>query len=137
MFARLFTHSTLVAALAAVLLVPAALADDWGRDARIAIDPAIVAAIHDRANLAPAPVALDPAVQAALLDARASSTTRPDDRAGARGVGALPQPEQTRAAGGLEWSIVGVGAGATLAALLLVLGSLLVVRHGRARVKSA
>jgi hypothetical protein len=135
MFSRLFVRSTLVAALAATLLVPAAQADDWGRDKSMQVDPAIAAAIRDRANLTPAPVALDPAIQAALLE-RAASVTRPDDRSGTRGVGSLLQPQQAQKAGDRDWSNVGFGAGATFV-LLLAFGSLLAVRHARARVTNA
>ena len=120
MFSRPFVRTILTAALAAILLVPAAQADDWGRDKAAHLDPAIAAAIHDRAS--------------AVVE---SSAARPDDRPGAHGVGSLPQTEQAPAGRTFDWSSVGVGAGATIATLLLALGSLLAVRHGRARVKSA
>lgn len=119
MFSRPFVRIILTTALA-ILLAPAAQADDWGKDNAAQLDPAISAAIHDRASAVVQP-----------------SPARPDDRTGARGVGSLPQPEQMLAGRTFDWSSVGVGAGATLATLLLALGSLLAVRHGRARIKSA
>jgi hypothetical protein len=157
MFSHTFSRNVLGAVLAASLLVPAAQADDWARDSGAALDPAIATAIRDRASLTPEPVvldpaiasamrdhasvapegaAIDPAIQAALLE-RASSITRPDDRAGARGVGSLPQPGQVAASEAFDWNIIGVGAGATFAALLLAFGSLIAVRHGRTRATNA
>lgn len=157
MFSHTFRRSVLGAVFAATLLVQAAQADDWARDSQAAIDPSITTAIHDRptlmpepvvldpafatairdrATVKPEPVVLDPAIRTALLE-RASSITRPDDRAGARGVGSLPQPEQVAAGETFDWNIVGVGAGATFAALLLAFGTLIAVRHGQARVPSA
>lgn len=120
MFPRPFVRSILTAALAAILLVPAAQADDWARDRAAQLDPAIAAAIQNGASRVVQP-----------------SAARPDDRAGTRGVGSLPQPQHAPAGTTFDWTSVGAGAGATLATLLLALGSVLAVRHGRARVKSA
>jgi hypothetical protein len=126
MFSHTVSRSVLGTLLVAVLLVPAAQADDWARDKYAAVDPAIAVAIHDRASLTPHPAALG----------SDSSITRPDDRAGLRGVGSLPQPEPAGNAG-FDWNVVTVGASVTFAALLLAFGSLIAVRHGRARVTSA
>jgi hypothetical protein len=120
MFSRAFVRSIAAAALAATLLVPTAQADTWGQEKAARVDPAIAAAINDRANLAAQPAA-----------------GRPDDLANARGVGSLPQPASASARGTFDWTNVGVGAGALFTALLLALGSLTAVRHGRGRVKSA
>ena len=60
MFSQTFSRTVLCAAFAAVLLVPAAQADSWARDASTGLDPAIATAIHDRPSLTPEP-ALDPA----------------------------------------------------------------------------
>lgn len=136
MFTHTFSRTAVGALLAALLLVPAAQADGWARDRLVAVDPAIAAAIHDRAILQPEPVTLDPAVQAALLE-RTSSATRPDDRAGTRGVGALPQPAQVAAANSFELNWIGIGVGAALAVLLAGLGLLLATRHTPTRATSA
>ncbi len=152
MLRHTFSRTVLGAALAAALLVPAAQADSWGSD--VALDPAIATAIQDHAGQLPdsvpldpaiataisdrstsEPIALDPAIQTALLD-RASSP-RPDDRAEARGTGALTASVGVAADDGFDWSTVGIGAGATFGALLLAFGSLLAVRHGRTRVSNA
>jgi hypothetical protein len=175
MFSRTFVRTILGAAFATTLLVPAAHARTSAANVGAALDPAIAAAIHDRAigtavvpldpaiaaaihdraigtavvPLEPAiaaasknrtattleSVALDPAIRAGLLE-RASASTRPDDRSGARGVGSLPQPDRETRSVAVEWSFVGIGGAVTLAALL-ALGSLLLIRHGRARVTSA
>ncbi len=119
MFTHTLSRTAVGALLAAMLLVPAAQADDWARDQRMTIDPAIVSAIHDRASLQPEPVA-----------------TRPDDRAGTRGVGTLPQPAQVAASDSFDLNRVGVGLGAALAALLVGLGLLLAVRHAPTRATS-
>ena len=136
MFSQTFSRTVLCAAFAAVLLVPAAQADSWARDARTGLDPAIVTAIHDDASVTPERGALDPAIRAALL-ARTVSPVRPDDRAGMRSVGSLPQPEQAATSEAVDWNVVGIGAGATFAALLLGFGSLIAVRRGRARLTNA
>ena len=155
MLRHTFTRTVLGVVLAAVLLAPVAHADDWARDGRIALDPAIATALQDHSTQPPASIpldtaiavalgdrspaeqpALDPAISTALLD-RASSTTRPDDRAQARGVGSLPQPVQAVSADGFDWDRVGIGAGATFAALLLALGSLLALRQRRTGVTNA
>jgi hypothetical protein len=135
--------------------IAAAIHDRAIGTAVVPLDPAIAAAIHDRAiGTAVVPfdpaiaaasknrtattlesVALDPAIRAGLLE-RASASTRPDDRSGARGVGSLPQPDRETRSVAVEWSFVGIGGAVTLAALL-ALGSLLLIRHGRARVTSA
>jgi hypothetical protein len=155
MFFRTINRTVLVAAFAAVLLVPAAQADDWAADARPGVDVAIATAIHDRLTLNPEPaldpalatairehasvkqepLALDPAFRTALLE-RTTPPVRPDDRAGVRSVGSLPQPEVTTSEA-FDWDVVGIGAGATFAALLLGLGSLLAVRRGRTRFTNA
>ncbi len=126
MFSHTVSRSVLGILLVATLLVPAAQADDWARDKYAPVDPAIATAIHDRASLNPQPAALGPA----------SSITRPDDRAGIRGVGSLAQPEHAASAA-FDWNIIRVGAAATFATLLLAFGSLIAVRYGRARVTSA
>ena len=115
MFSRPLVRIILTAALAAILLVPAAQADDWGKDNAAQVDPAIAAAIQDhssavdqpsaarpvslavrpddRAGLRGAgttpstPVALSDAVERAVLRHNASTAVRPDDRAGPRGAG--------------------------------------------------
>ena len=81
-------------------------------------------------------LALDPAIRTALLE-RATSPVRPDDRAGMRSVGSLPQPEQAATSEAFDWDVVGIGAGATFTALLLGFGSLIVVRRGRTRFTNA
>jgi len=154
MFSHTFGRTVLAAAFAATLLVPAAQADSWARDGRAALDPAIATAIRDHATatpeldpaiatairahaaMTPEPVALDPAIRTALLE-RASSPIRPDGRAGTRGVGSLPQPEREATSAALDWDLVSISAGAMFAALLLGFGSLLAIRHGRARVTNA
>lgn len=135
MFSQSFSRTILCAVFAATLLVPAAHADSWARDSRAGIDPAIATTIHDRATLTPEP-ALDPAIRTALLE-RATPPIRPDDRAGMRSVGSLPQPERATASETFDWNVVGIGAGATFVALLLAFGSLIAVRRGRAHVTSA
>jgi hypothetical protein len=156
MFSQNFSRTILCAVFAATVLLPAAQADNWARDGHAALDPAIATAIHDRASLTPEPaidlalatairdhasvtperVALDPAIRTALLE-RAASPVRPDDRAGMRSVGSLPQPEQAATSAAFDWNVVGIGAGATFAALLLCFGSLIVVRRGRTRFTNA
>ena len=155
MLRHTFIHTVLGAVIAAVLLAPAALADDWGRDARVGLDPAIAVALQDRATAPPASVpldtaiavaisdrssaeelALDPAIRTALAD-RAADPTRPDDRAQARGAGSLPQPVQAAPADVFDWDRVGIGAGATFVALLLAFGSLLALRQRRTGVTNA
>ena len=160
MLRHTFTRTVLGAVLTAVLLAPAAHADDWARDGRIGLDPAIATALQDHTTQLPASLpldtaiavavsdrssadqlALDPAIRTALID-RASSATRPDDQAEARGVGSLPQPVET-VSGGFDWDRVGIGAGATFAALLLALGSMLALQaaadrsHERVRTASS
>ncbi len=123
-----FSRTVVGVVLAAALLVPAASADDW---ARSGLDPAIATALQDHTSAAPESVPLDPAIatairdqptsQPAVLDPAirtalmeiASSSTRPDDQASARGVGSLPQPIEVASSGGLDWDSVrfGVGAG--------------------------
>lgn len=120
MLSHTFSRTVVALVFAAVLLVPAAQADDWGRNSVTQIDPAAVSAIHDRASLSVAP-----------------ATVRPDDRAGLRGVGSLAQPEEPAADGTFDWGTVEVGTGAAFAVLLLAFASLVAVRHGRTRVKSA
>lgn len=60
---------------------------------------------------------------------------RPDDRSGVRGVGAIQAPEQpvsAPAAGdGFNWGDAGVGAGSILGALLLAGAAMLTLRRGR------
>ncbi len=120
MLRHTFSRTVVGLVLTAVLLVPAAQADNWGRDGVTQIDPAGVAAIHDRASLSLAP-----------------ASDRPDDRAGLRGPGSVAQPEEPAADATFDWSNVEVGASALFAVLLLAIGSLVAVRHGRTRVKSA
>lgn len=157
MISRTFGRTILAAVIVGIVLVPAAAADSWARDQHVALDPAIATALQDRATVehpslaldpaiatalrdratvAPQGVTLDPAIRTALLD-RASAPTRPDDRPGTHGVGSLPAEEQVAASDSFDWNVVGIGAGATFAALLLGLGSLLALRHGRARVTNA
>ena len=140
MFSQTFSRTVLCAAFAAVLLVPAAQAGSGAGDVGTGLvgtglDPAIATAIHDRPSLTPEP-ALDPAIRTALLE-RAASPVRPDDRAGMRSVGSLPQPEQAATSEAFDWDVVGIGAGATFAALLLGFGSLIVVRRSRTRFTNA
>ena len=135
MFTHTFSRTAIGALLAAILLVPAAQADNWAQDRRTTIDPAIVAAIHDRATLQPEPVALDPAIHAALV-ARTSAATRPDDRAGTRGVGALPQPAEVATDDSFAWNKAGIGVSAALA-LLLAFGLLVAARRSPTRATSA
>ena len=135
MFSQTFSRTVLCAAFAAVLLVPAAQAGSGAGDVGTGLDPAIATAIHDRPSLTAEP-ALDPAIRTALLE-RAASPVRPDDRAGMRSVGSLPQPEQAATSEAFDWDVVGIGAGATFAALLLGFASLIVVRRGRTRFTNA
>jgi len=135
MISRTFVRAILGAVLVGALLVPSAQADSRARDQQAALDPAIATAIRDHAKLTWQSIPLDPAIQAALLD-RASSPARPDDRA-THGVGSLPAPREAATSDGFDWNVLGVGAGATFLALLLALGSLLALRHGRARVENA
>ena len=135
MFSQTFSRTVLCAAFAAVLLVPAAQAGSGAGDVGTGLDPAIATAIHDRPSLTPEP-ALDPAIRTAILE-RAASPVRPDDRAGMRSVGSLPQPEQAATSEAFDWDVVGIGAGATFAALLLGFGSLIVVRRSRTRFTNA
>jgi hypothetical protein len=158
MFSHTIIRTVLGTAVAAMLLSPAASAGDSNRHRHVGLDPAIVTGLHRNAEettaepiwLDPAiaaamrnrsavtltPVPLDPAIRAAILEHEA---TRPDDRAGARGVGALPQPIAAVTSGGFDRSSlgVGVGAGAALAALLLALGSAIRLRQARTRVTNA
>ena len=158
MLSHTIIRTVLGAVLAAMLLAPAALADDWASDRQVGLDPAIVTALHnrvgataERGTLDPAiftairdhaavsstPIPLDPAIRAALNEHQAATPTRPDDRLGARGPGSLPQPSPVGTSGGFDWNNVGLGAGAALAALLLALGSAIAVRHARTRVTTA
>ena len=134
MFSKAFHTTFLGIVLAATLLVPAAQADDWARDGLTGLDPATAAVIQDVSG-SPEQAMLDPAIRTALLE-RASSSTRPDDRPGIRGVGSLPQPEAVAPTEAFDWN-VGISAGAAFAALLLALGAWLVMRHGRARITNA
>ncbi len=84
MFSRPFVRVILTAALAAILLVPAAQADGWGRDNAAQLDPAIAAAVQDRASAVVQPSAALPVRAHAVL------AVRPDDRAGLRGAGTTP-----------------------------------------------
>ena len=131
MFSKAFHTTFLGIVLAATLLVPAAQADDWARDGLTGLDPAAILDVSG----SPEAAMLDPAIRTALLE-RASSSTRPDDRAGVRGVGSLPQPEAVAPTEAFDWN-VGIGAGAAFAALLLALGAWLSMRHGRARITNA
>ena len=135
MFIHTFSRTVLGALFAAILLVPAAHADDWARNQGVAINPAIAAAIHDRASLQPEPVRLDAAIQAALLE-RTYSATRPDDRPGTRGVGALPKSPQAATSNSFDLNSVSIGVGAALA-LLLGFGLLMAVRHQPTRATGA
>ena len=134
MFSKTFHTTFLGIVLAATMLVPAAQADDWARAGLAGIDPAIATAIQG-VRVSPEQALLDPAIRTALLE-RASSSTRPDDRAGVRGVGSLPQPEAVAPTEAFDWN-VGISAGAAFAALLLAVGAWLVMRHGRARITNA
>ena len=84
MFSRPFVRIILSAALAVILLVPAAQADDWGKDNAAQLDPAIAAAIHDRASTVVQPSAARPVRAHGVL------AVRPDDLPGLRGAGATP-----------------------------------------------
>ena len=158
MLSHTIIRTVLGAVLATMLLAPAALADDWASDRQVGLDPAIATAIHDRvgattergtldpaiatairdhANVSSTQIPLDPAIRAALLEHQAATAKRPDDRVGTRGPGSLPQPSPVATSGGFDWSNVGFGTGAALAALLLALGSAIAVRHGRTRVTNA
>lgn len=158
MFSHTVIRTVLGAVFAATLLAPSALADDWARDRQVGLDPAIVTALHDRvgataergwldpaiatalrdrADATPAPVPLDPAIRVALLEHQATTAVRPDDRAGVRGVGSLPQPSAVATSGDFEWSNVGVGSAAVFAALMLALGAATVSRRGRTRTTNA
>ena len=158
MLSHTIIRTVLGAVLAAMLLAPAALADDWASDRQVGLDPAIVTAIHDRvgattergtldpaiatairdhANVSSTQIPLDPAIRAALNEHQTATPTRPDDRMGARGPGSLPQLSPVATSDGFDWNNVGFGAGAALAALLLALGSAIAVRHARTRVTNA
>jgi hypothetical protein len=166
MFSHTITRTVLGAVLAPLLLVPAALAADSARGPQVGLDPAIATAIHNRAEATASSDALDPAIATAMRNrAAATSTTipldppllaamlehearvqaraqaraqaHPDNRAGVRGVGSLPQPAPVATSGSFDWSNVGLGAGAALAALLLALGSATAVRHARTRITNA
>lgn len=157
MFSHTIIRTVLGTAVAAMLLSPAASAGDSNRDRHVGLDPAIVSALHNRAELTAAvgpldsaivaamrdrsdarsaPVPLDPAIRAAIRD-RETSSARPDDRAGARGVGSLQQPARVAPSSGFHWSSVGVGVGAALAGILIALGSALRWRQARTRVVNA
>jgi hypothetical protein len=158
MFSHTIIRTVLGTAVAAMLLSPAASAGDSNRDRQVGLDPAIVTALHNRAEMtvaAPlpldpaiaaamrnrsdatsAPLPLDPAIRAAIRNHETSSA-RPDDRAGARGVGSLRQPARVVPSSGFDWSSFGVGVGAALAGLLLALGSALRWRQARTRVVNA
>lgn len=147
--------TTLGVVLAATLLIPVAHADSWARDGRqldpalataigarttvpaglAGLDPAIATSIRERTTLAPEALAIAAAIRAAQL-VKSTSATRPDDRAAARGVGALPQTQPVAASGGSDWGPLGLSAGA-VAALLLALGSVVTVRRRQAGVRSA
>ena len=137
MLSHTIIRTVLGAVLATMLLAPAALADDWASDRQVGLDPAIVTAIRDHADVSSTPIPLDPAIRAALNEHQAATPTRPDDRLGARGPGSLPQPSPVATSGGFDWNNVGLGAGAAFAALLLALGSAIAVRHARTRVTNA
>ena len=97
----------------AVLFVPVAAADDWGRD-RVT-STAIV--VED---------ALDPAIRAAVL-AQSTPLTTSDE---------IETPiASVSPADGFAWGAAGIGAGAALVCVMLVLGCAMVVgqRHGRIR----
>jgi hypothetical protein len=157
MFPRTIIRTVLATALMAILLAPTASADDSTRDRQVGLDPAIVTALHNRAEMTAAtgaldpaiaaamrnrsdstsaPVPLDPAIRAAIRDHETSSA-RPDDRAGARGVGSLQQPARVVPSSGFDWSSFGVGVGAALAGLLLALGSAIRWRQARTRIVNA
>jgi hypothetical protein len=97
----------------AVLVVPVAAADDWGRD-RAAATAIVVAD------------ALDPAIRGALL-ARSTSLATSGELGTSVG--------SATTADGFAWGAAGVGAGVALAGVLLVAGCAMVLgqRHGRIR----
>jgi hypothetical protein len=157
MFSHTITRTVLGTAVAAMLVSPAASAGDSNRDRQVGLDPAIVTALHNRAEMTAAagaldpaiaaamrnrsdatsaPVPLDPAIRAAIRNHETSSA-RPDDRAGARGVGSLQQPARVVPSSGFDWSSFGVGMGAAFAGLLLALGSAIRWRQARTRVVNA
>src|SRR5215218_10450695 len=67
MFSRTFVQTILGAAFASTLLVPAAHARTSAANVGAALDPAIAAAIHDRA-IGTGVVRFDPAIAAAIHD---------------------------------------------------------------------
>ena len=82
----------------------------------------------------------------AILASTATAATRPDDREGTLGIGAqatspaAAHPDNrtgvrgvTPAAaepGGIDWTTIGIGVGAGVAALLLLAAAVLTMRHG-------
>lgn len=139
MFSHIITRTVLGTVLAATLLAPAAAADNWwGRDRQSGLDQAIATALNSRAAATSAASLLDPAIKVAILNHKAATPTRPDDRAGAHGSGSLAQPAPvTSTNDGLDWNNLGFGAGAALGALLLALGSVIGMRRTKIRATNA
>ena len=99
----------------AVLVVPVAAADDWGRDR--AASTTIV--VDD---------ALDPAIRGALL-ARSTSP--------ATSVEVETPVASATTADGFAWEAAGVGAGVALVCVLLVAGCAMVLGQRHDRIQSA
>jgi hypothetical protein len=129
MFSHAFRRTVLGAAVAVMLLVPAAQADDWARDSQAGLDPAIATAVA--ASVMSEEVALDPAIRTALHQAPVSSSTNgtfdrpsPDTRdaalrAHAQTAVASPGP---LSAGRFDWGEFGLGIGVAFGSMLLLTG---------------